>query len=187
MALERRSADRRSSRVLRCGIGTAPSINVERGSIGPTGSKYVDRREARFRRQAIPQVDCEADVTGPQRVTTLPERVASLLKLGDGGHRESLCTVEPERIAGPAMEFEERVAVAPGAVTEVRTFRKRARSPSEIAAFQQQSVQRGQREGDVGECRHDAGGAVTVLAQHRGRSAAAGYGSPVCSELRAPG
>jgi hypothetical protein len=41
---------------------------------------------------------------------------ACLAALGDGGHGEGAGAVEPERVLQPAMELEERMAVAAGAV-----------------------------------------------------------------------
>src|SRR6516165_551723 len=84
------------------------------------------------------------------------------------------------------MEFEKRVAIASGAVTEVGTLHQRAGSPNELPTFEQQGIQRRRPKGDIRERRHDAGGAVTVLTQLRGRGAASNR-APIGSELRTPG
>src|SRR6185312_1683631 len=84
--------------------------------------EHVDRRERRAGVDAIPQVDREARIAGPQRVAPLPVLRGVRLALRDAVHRERAGALEPQMVTRACEELEERVAIAAGAMTEVRSL-----------------------------------------------------------------
>src|SRR5690349_5225059 len=102
-----------------------------------------------------------------------------MLDLADGVHSERTRTVEPELVTRPAVEHEERVAVAGGAVTEPRAFGERSRAPGQLAARERKlEIEQ------VLECRHHPGSAVAPL--HADLPGLSGLGRlPVCEPVLA--
>src|ERR1700722_4910296 len=92
-------------------------------------SEDVDGGKARHAAQAVRQIDRKAHVAGPQRIVTAPELLARLAALGDGRHRKCPRALEPNRVRRAAMQLEECVAVAAGAVTEIGALCARTSRP----------------------------------------------------------
>src|SRR5580693_4862073 len=82
-------------------------------------SENVDCREGWLTRHAIPQINGEADVAGPQRIAAATDLASFLSTLRDRSHREGASAFKPDRIPRPPIELEERVAVTARAVTKI--------------------------------------------------------------------
>src|SRR6266545_7393985 len=120
-----------------CGIVQGSRFPLSRCRLG-SNSKDIDCRKLWLGGQAVPQIDGEANIAGPQRVAASPKLVACLTILSDRGHREGPGALKPHQIVGSTIKFEERIAIAARAVAEVGAFGERSSSPSEFAAFAQQ-------------------------------------------------
>ena len=83
------------------------------------GSEHVDRREARLSGDAIPKVNCKADIAGPERISPAPNGDPNAATLDDGRHCELAGAVEPDRVIGVAVELEECVTISTRAVAKV--------------------------------------------------------------------
>jgi hypothetical protein len=70
----------------------------------------------------------------PVRVAAAAARGTLALDLSDRVHRERARPLEPELVAGAAVENEEGVRVARGAVAEIRALSERPRAPGQLAA-----------------------------------------------------
>src|SRR5437588_8431118 len=127
------------------------------------GSEHVDRRETRLPGDAVPKVDCKADVAGPKRIPSAADGDLSAAILDDGRHGELACAVEPNRVVRATVELEECVAIAAGAVAKVRALGERSGGPGEATGIQKKCVKFSGREGRIRECRHHARRTVTVL------------------------
>src|SRR5256885_12304427 len=92
-----------------------------------------------------------------------------VLRLRDAVHRERARPLEPARVAGPAMELQERVAVAPGAVAQARALRRRPGGPDRLAGGDEQRVEL--VTGQIAEADHEARRAVAELHEQRRRTA----------------
>ncbi len=68
---------------------------------------------------AIPEIDRKADIAGPQRIAALAKFPPRFAALRNGGHRKGPGALEPNRIMRAAIEFQESIAVAAGAMAEV--------------------------------------------------------------------
>src|SRR5205814_6520234 len=68
-------------------------------------SKDINGRKPWLGGQAVPQIDGEANIAGPQRVTASPELVTCLAILSDRGHREGPGALEPHRIVGSTIKL----------------------------------------------------------------------------------
>src|ERR1043166_4263004 len=126
-------------------------------------SNRVERWETWFTRDAIPQIDGEARIAGPQRIAAAAILLAGGAHLADAGHGESTGALKPVGIAGALVELEESVAVASRAVTEVRALLQRTRGPDEISRFFQQGLERRMAERRLGKGENDASRAVTEV------------------------
>ncbi len=80
-------------------------------------------------------------------------------------HREGARALEPHGVAGPRVQLEERIAVAAGAVAEIRSLAQRPRPPDRFAGREQQVVDRGV--GHAREADHESRRAVAELHQRR--------------------
>ena len=83
------------------------------------GSEHVDRRETRLPCNAVPKVNGEADVAGPKGIPSAANDELRAAILDDGRHGELACAVEPDQIVRAAVELEESIAVATGAVAKI--------------------------------------------------------------------
>src|SRR4029450_4593201 len=89
--------------------------------------------------EAVGKVERRSGVAGPQGVTAAAELCAGTGDLGDRVHCEGAGTLEPQLIARPLEQGQERVSVACSAVAKVRPFRQRASSPGELATGEEQA------------------------------------------------
>src|SRR5437899_988113 len=106
------------------------------------GIEDVERRELRFRAQAIPEIDREAGIAGPQRVSPLPVAHGVLLRLRNAVHGERTRAFEPQHVLCPLIELQKRIAIAAGAVAQVRTFVQRPGRPDGLSRGEQQVIER---------------------------------------------
>jgi hypothetical protein len=83
------------------------------------GSEYIHRREPGLTRDAIPKVNCETDVAGPQGIPSAANGCMNGAILHNGRHRELACAVEPNGLVRAAVELEERVAIPTRAVAKI--------------------------------------------------------------------
>jgi hypothetical protein len=90
--------------------------------------------------------------------------------LGDAVHRERARALQPHRVAGALPQAQERIAVAAGAMAQVRSLGQRPGMPGGFARLDQQRIERRARR-HSGQVDHEAGGAVAVLHQHPWRLA----------------
>ena len=81
----------------------------------------------------MPEVHGKADIAGPEGIPTSAQLIARLAALGYGGCGECPGAFEPHRIACSPMEFEKRISVAAGAMTEIGTLSERTCFPSQLA------------------------------------------------------
>src|SRR5438874_3893851 len=96
--------------------------------------KRAHRREAVLPVEQMAEEERDAHVAGEERVAAPPEVCALLFDLTDRVHAERTCPLEPELVAGPAVENQERIRVARCAVTEARALRERTGAPRQLAA-----------------------------------------------------
>src|SRR5258708_39187643 len=105
-----------------------PQVSIWRLRNPPTSAEFsydsenVDGWKARHRPQAVPQIDGEANIARPKRVSAAAELLARLAALGCGRHGECPGAFKPNGVARSSMQLEECIAVAPGAVTEIGAF-----------------------------------------------------------------
>ena len=101
------------------------------------------------------------------------------LDLFDRVHGERASPVEPELVSGSLQELQEGVAVAPGAVAEVRSFPERPGLPRQLAAFDEELGELGIARRDGRERGDDPRSPVTPLRSDRsglcGGSSVAGH------------
>src|SRR5882757_10465787 len=62
------------------------------------GSEHVDRRETRLPCDAVPKVNCKADVAGPKGISSAANDCLRAAILDDGRHSELACAVEPNGV-----------------------------------------------------------------------------------------
>src|SRR6516165_1462197 len=118
----------------------------------------VDRGECRLSVEARLEVERDADVTGPQRVTTPTDFGPLGLDLLDGVHRETPGAIEPSLIAGEFVELQQGESVAGGAVTQPGTLAERSSSPDQLAGAERERFWE-----QVAESADDPRGSVTPL------------------------
>ena len=82
-------------------------------------------------------------------------------RLRDPVHRECARACEPACVAGALMQLEEGVAVAAGAMAQVRALHERARGPGGLACSEQHVGE--PIGGELGQADHEAGRAVAEL------------------------
>ena len=110
-------------------------------------SKHVDCRKMRNAHDTVPKVNCETDVTGPQRIPSAADDDLRAAILDNRSHCELSGAVKPEGILRAAIELEERVAVPTRAVAKIRPLGQRPGGPGEAAAIQEKCVELRRREG----------------------------------------
>src|SRR5207302_2738240 len=98
------------------------------------GVERAHGREAVLSVEQVAEEERDADVAGKERVAAAADRLALALDLTDRVHREGARPVEPELVARPPVEDEERVGVAGRPVTEARPLGKWAGPPRQFAA-----------------------------------------------------
>jgi hypothetical protein len=116
--------------------GPALALRPTFGCVPISGD--VNCWEARFTSQTIPQEDGQADVTSPQGKTPAPEFFAGFTALAYRGHCKGTSPLYPDWIFRPAMQLQERVAVAAGAVAKIGALGEWTGSPREIASLNEQ-------------------------------------------------
>src|SRR2546429_9893503 len=84
------------------------------------GSEDVDGRETGLARDAVPKINCQADVTCPKRIPAAAGDGMRAAILDDGRHRELACAVEPNGIVGAAGEVEGSGANSPPGAAKAR-------------------------------------------------------------------
>ena len=107
---------------------------------GVSSSKHIDRREAWLLCDAIPKVNCQADIAGPEGVPPTADGDLSAPILDDGGHGEFASTVEPNGVLRAAVELQECVAISACAVAKVRAFGQWSGGPGEATLSSRQGV-----------------------------------------------
>src|SRR5262249_44004757 len=123
--------------------------------------------KARHRPQTVPQVDGEANVARPQRISAAAKLLSRLAALGEAAHGECAGAFKPNGVACSPIQLEEGIAVAAGAMTEIGAFGERPRGPGESPPFVQQLFKFRRAEGGIGKCRDHAGSAVAMLTEPR--------------------
>src|SRR5688500_1746502 len=91
--------------------------------------EHVERGKALGAFDAIPQVDREAQVAGPERVAQMAELREIGVGLPDAVHGECTCALQPSRAAEAAVELEKGVAVAARSVAQVGALAQRTGGP----------------------------------------------------------
>src|SRR5438874_7580862 len=82
------------------------------------------RREPVLAVEQMAEEEGDPEIAGEQRVAAAADRGTFPLDLADRVQRERPRPLEPERVARPAVEDEERVRVAHGAVAEAGPLRE---------------------------------------------------------------
>src|SRR6267378_4996370 len=118
------------------------------------GSEHVDRRETRLPCDAVPKVNCKADVAGPKGIPSAANDKLRAAILDDGRHSELACAVEPNRVVCAAIELEKCVAIPTCTVAKVRALGKRSGGPGEATCIQKKCVKFRGSEGRIRKCRH---------------------------------
>ena len=145
-------------------------------------SDDVHDRKLGFGGDAVPQVDGQADVTGPERVATTPERRTSFPNLVDRHRGERPGPLQPKRVPRSLVELQQRVAVSARAVTQVRSLGQRPGVPGQLSPLQQQGLEVRRRERGVRERGDHPRRPVAVLAQMGGLATRHG-GRPLRAQL----
>jgi len=83
---------------------------------------------------AIPQIHCETQVAGPERVPPLAVLCIHPLILFDTVHRECAGALQPSDITCAPIELQKKDAVAAGAVTQVRPLGQGTRGEGKLCA-----------------------------------------------------
>jgi hypothetical protein len=96
-------------------------------------SQHINRRKMRLAADAVPQIDRETCIAGPERVAPPAEGGASSPGLIYCCHGECPRSLQPDRFTGPLIELEEGVAVTSGPMAEVRPFGERPSVPGQFA------------------------------------------------------
>ncbi len=78
---------------------------------------------------AIPQINRQTEIAGPQGVAPLAVIFGVSFTLFDGMRCKRSRSFEPFDVACPPIEFEKGVAIACCAMTQVRTLGQRSRLP----------------------------------------------------------
>src|SRR6266849_2440344 len=149
------------------------------------GSEHVDRRETRLPCDAVPKVNCKADVAGPKGIPSAANDYLRAAILDDGRHSELACAVEPNRVVRAAAELEECVAIPTRAVAKVRALSKWSGGPGEATGIYKKCVKFRGGKGRIRKCRHHTGRAVTMLTIDR-RLRALASRPPRCPNFRPP-
>ena len=99
------------------------------------GSEHVDCRETRFRCDAVPKVNCKADVARPKGIPSAATDYLSAAILDDGRHSELACAIEPNLVVRTAVVLEECVTIPTCAVAKIRAFSKWSGGPGEATGI----------------------------------------------------
>src|SRR5512133_393009 len=131
-------------------------------------SERVERGKRCGRGEAALEVEGGARVSGRERVASAAVVHGCSLDLLDRVHGERARPVEPELVSGPLQELQECVAVAPGAVAEVRSFPQGPRLPRQLAALDEELGKSGIAWRHGRERADDSRSPVTPLCSDRG-------------------
>src|SRR5437588_2175790 len=91
-------------------------------------------REAGLAVEQMAEEEGDAEIAGEQRVAAAADRGEFPLDLADRVQRERARPLEPQLVARPSVEDEERVRVARRTVTQAWPLRERAGAPRQLAA-----------------------------------------------------
>src|SRR3954447_23523126 len=106
------------ARDVRLTRGASVPLSCKRPTFRALGSEHVDGRKTRLSRDAIPKINGKADIASPKRIPSAASDDLGAAILDDGRHREWAGAVEPNRVVGAAVEFQECVAIPTRAVTK---------------------------------------------------------------------
>src|SRR5580658_4633295 len=100
-------------------------------------SEDVEGRKFRTYSDAVPEIDREAEVSGPQRKFHLTVFLHCAIALVDRVHCKLACTIQPSVVAGARMEFQEGVAAPGCAVAQAGEFDRRPTVPHQFTCLLQ--------------------------------------------------
>ena len=106
-------------------------------------SQHINRRKLRLAADAVPQIDRETRIAGPERVAPPTEGGASSPDLIYCCHGECPRSLQPDRFTGPLIKLEEGVAVTSGPMAQVRPFGERPSVPGQFAPSLKQALNSG--------------------------------------------
>src|SRR5438128_37109 len=113
-------------------VGTMSAVDL-----AGLASEHIDCRKAGLSSETVPKINGKADVASPKRIPAVTNSHLGAAILDDGGHREPVRAIEPDRIVCAAVEFEEGIAIPSSAMAKVRAFGQWSGGPAELTRIQQ--------------------------------------------------